>query len=295
MSDLKPPRLFLTCMSGSPSEENAVEMIEPVLSHLDGVIWVLNDVPPTAPVARYLESVKGLGRIIHRAWPRGRHHVAMNDTLFCGPMVEGDAFFWVDDLERPMLPFVSRIKSEIWALMQEADLDVIAAWGKPYLMRYHETLEYRNSPHWSLHGWNGRGMEWSTIEPDETKVRFNARPSKRGPQDGLHWIGHYAKYWIEYPPGSNHAALGIEQWGGDPNQAFAKRETQRLAFREEMRHRGVPLTVDGLKTLLTGPLDETLKNHLRAEKTLSDFYHYLHGRGAELRDTHRPSDALPLP
>jgi hypothetical protein len=51
------PRLFLTSMSSEISAQNPVEMIEPILPHLDGIIWVLNDVPVDAPGARYLESV----------------------------------------------------------------------------------------------------------------------------------------------------------------------------------------------------------------------------------------------
>lgn len=286
-------RLWLTCMSGETSAENAVEMVEPILSWLDGVIWVLNDVPPDAPSARYLESVKGAGRIIHRVWPRGRHHVAMNDTLYCGPAEDGDLMLYSDDLERPRLPFVSRIQTEIAPMMEESDVDVVFYHGKPFLFRYRETLEYRNSPHWSLQGWNGRGIEWAKIEPDESQVRLNVRPTKRtGPEH--HWCLHYARYWIEYPAGSNHALLGLEKQG-DPQALFPARETRRLEFRREMRRRGVPLTVDGLKQLLSAPLDDTLKTHLRAEKTLSDVYHFWRGNAHLLKDTHLPSDALPIP
>ncbi len=45
----------------------------------------------------------------------------------------------------------------------------------------------------------------------------------------------------------------------------------------------------------TDCVDDTLKQHLRAEKTLSDGYWLWQGRGAELKDTHLPADALPIP
>lgn len=292
---IREPRLWLTSMCGPGNVENVTEMVEPILSHLDGIIWVLNDCAPEEPAARYLETVKGAGKVICRSFPVGRHWAAMNDTLFTGLIEEGDLVIWCDALERPMLPFVSAIKTEIAYLMQDADLDVIAYYGKPYLFRYNERLEYRNSPHWSLHGWNERGVEWSIKEPDESKVRLNVRPMKR--KDPLHWVGHYATYWM-YPAGSNHAALGIEQHvrsGETAQQAFSRREAQRLAFRQLMRARGFSLTMDGLKAMLTGPLDDTLKQHLNGEKTLSDVYWLWHGRGAELKDTHKPSDALPIP
>ncbi len=61
-----------------------------------------------------------------------------------------------------------------------------------------------------------------------------------------------------------------------------------------MRQRGYLLTVDGLKAMLTGPLDEEVRTHLRAEKTLSDAYWLWRDRGPDLKDTHLPSDAIPI-
>lgn len=289
------PRLWFTSMSGDPLADNPRELLEPILPYLDGTIWVLNDVAPNTPAACYLEGAKGKGRIIYRSFTP-RHWHLMNETLFTGLMEEGDLVLYCDDLERPMVPFVSRIKNEIGPMMEGSDIDLIVAWGKPYLFRYRETLEYRNSPHWSLHGWNERSIEWSTIEPDETKVRFNVRPLKR--KDEMHWVGHYLKYMIVYPAGSNHAALGIERWGGDQSKVFRRREANRLAFRHEMKRRGFPLTVDGFVTMCKDPvqMDDTLKTFLNSDKTFSDgYWHFVKGQGHLLRDTHRPSDALPIP
>ena len=284
--------LWLTSMSSDPSPENPTEMIEPILDHLYGIIWVLNDVAADAPAARYLETVKGAGQIIHRGWPAGRHFHAMNDTLFTGKIEEGDYVIFCDPLERPMLPFVSRVKTEIGPMMQESDVDVIFGWGKPFLLRYRETMEYRNSPHWSLAGWNGRGIEWSSIEPDEKKVRWNVRPLKR--QDKWHWVKHYARYFLCYPAGSNSALLGLEKQG-DPARLFPIREAKRLAFRAEMRRRGYPLTLEGLNEMLKKPLDNWLKRAINEEKTWSDYYnHVILGR-TDLKDTHDPKDIIPIP
>jgi len=289
------PKLWLTSMSGSPSAENATEMVEPLLPWLDGVVWSLNDVPTDAPVSRYLESVKGAGKIIYAPWSRGRHFHNMNHTLFCGPIEEGDYVLWSDLEERPAIEFVSRIKTEIGPMMDETDVDVIFGWGKPYLMRYRETMEYRNSPHWSLIGWNGRGIEWSTIEPDESKVRLNVRPVKRANQP-FHWLTHYSRYYISYPAGSNTCALGLDHFPpGDRNQQFAEREERRLAFRRLMKTRGYPLTTDGLTALLSAPLDEELKDYLRAEKVLSDHYHHVVCGRTDVVDSHDPRKALPIP
>jgi hypothetical protein len=289
------PRLFLTSMSSDPSSENPVEMIEPLLPYLDGVVWCLNDVPPDAPAARYLESVKGVGRIIHRRWTP-RHWHLQNETLFTEDIDEGSLVLWADPLERPAVPFVSRIKSEIGPMMAEADVGLILGFGKPYLFRYSETLEYRNSPHWTLTGWQGRAIEWSTIEPDEAKVRVNVRPLKRK-GDEYHWCRHYLRYFLEYPAGSNSAALGLDHWpGGQTQENWVKRETNRLALRAEMRKRGYPVTVAGFVLMCADTLDQPLKALLNADKTFIDGYWYMvKGRTDCLRHSHNPADALPIP
>ncbi len=287
------PKLWLTSMSNADHDScvNAQEIIEPIKEWLDGVIWVVHDGCGLEPINNYLCKVQGKGKIIERDWSNGRHWVSMNETLYTGIIQENDYVIWTDALERPMPEFISKIKSKIGPLMERDDIDVLFYYGKPFLFRYKEILEYRNSPHWSLHGWTGKGTEWSHVEPNEKLVRFNMRPFKR--KDPLNWVEHYAKYWM-YPAGSNHALLGIEQHGGDLQQMFHQREMRRLAFRQEMKRRGYSTTIEDLKVMLMNPLDPILLEHLQAEKTLSDFWHLLHGNGERLKDTHKPSDALPI-
>jgi hypothetical protein len=286
-------KLWLTSMSGPGQVENIVEIIEPILDYIDGVIWVLNDCPVDDPGARYLETVKKGGKIIHRSFIP-RHQQMMNETLYCGAMQEGDFCLWIDPLERVQLPFIQKVKSELIPFMDEAGVDVIYAWGKPYLFRYLETLEYRNSPHWSLAGYGGRAVEWSNIEKDENLVRKNMRPVKR--TDKYHFISHYLRYFIAFPAGSNSALLGLDHFpGGMTQENFNKREAQRLEFRKEMKARGFPLTVDGFKSMVSGDLDEVLKDFLRSEKVLSDAYYYLINGRTDVKDSHNPADAIPIP
>lgn len=290
------PKLWLTSMShgGLDALENAREMIEPIRHLLDGVIWVLHDTDASDAAAVYLESVRGQGRVIHRGWPAGRHWHSMNETLFTGLMEEGDYVLFCDPLERPAVQFVSRVKEEIGPLMQEAERSVLFYFGKPYLFIYRETLEYRQSPHWTLVGWPGHPIEWSQMEPDEGRVRLNVRPIKRADQP-YHWVGHMLRYWISYPAGSNSAALGLDHFPpGDRNTQFVQRETRRLQFRQMMRARGFPLTVDGFVALCRAGLDDELKAHLRAEKTLSDGFHYLVNGNTAVKSSHKPSDAIPI-
>jgi hypothetical protein len=278
-------------MSGPGNIENIIEIVEPILEYVDGIIWVLNDCPVDDPGARYLETVKGGGKIIHRSFVP-RHWHLMNETLFTGLIDEGDLVCWIDPLERAQLPFLKKVKTEIDHFMKETGVDCLFYYGKAYLFRYYETLQYHNTPHWVLSGYPGKAIEWSNIEPNEDLVRKNMRPIKR--TDPYHWVGHYMRYFL-FPAGSNSALLGLDQWpGGETQQNFVKRETQRLEFRRLVKKRGFPLTLDGVRKMLSGEVDEEIKSHLRAAKTLSDFHHHIHGRSAELKHSHNPADALPI-
>lgn len=284
-------KLWLTSMSGPGQIEDIKEIVDPILEHLDGIIWVFNDTFITDPGSMYLQGLNKKTKVIHRDWTP-RHFHMMNETLFCGDIQEGDLVIWVDPLERPVLQFVSRIKTELDHMMKEAEVGCIYYYGKPFLFRYFETAEYKNSPHWSLSGVPGRAVEWANIEPNEDLVRKNMRPIKR--TDKLHWVGHYAKYYL-YPAGSNSVALGLDQFPpGDRNQQFVERETRRLEFRRLMRQRGFEVNMDGLKKMFEGSLDEGLKEYLKREKILSDYWHLINGRGHLLKDSHRPADAVPI-
>ncbi len=280
-------------MCGPNEVTNIVEMVEPLLPYIDGIIWVLHDCAYHDPGARYLESVKGKGKIIHREWPLGRHWVSMNETLYTGLIEEGDLVIWTDLLELPAPSFLSRIKTEIGPMMEEADVGCIYYHAKAFLFRYHEMLEYRNSPHWTLTGVKGRGIEWANVQPNEREVRFNTRPEKRKDQP-LHWVSHFLRYWL-YPAGCNHAAMGLDHWlAGDRNQQFAIREQRRLEFRKLVKARGFPLTLEGVKALMSGPLDDELKGHLNSEKVLSDYYHFAVKGDTSVKDSHNPADAKPI-
>ncbi len=277
-------RLFLTTMTSAGNEANLRAMVEPIAPLFDGVIATFHY--PTDEGAAYLESRVGAGCVIYANWCQ-RHGFSMTHILWQGPMRDGDKFVYLDSTERLSAAFCAGRLRDLLKLMDETDTAMVANYGKGFLFRFNEQLRFEGSPHWYATGLDGRAIN---MELDKGEF-WNERDVQRDP---LHWVSHYARYWL-YPAGSNHALLGLEKQG-DPAQLFPQREARRLAFRREMVARGFPLTMDGLKAMLkNAPLDETLKTHLRAEKTLSDIYHYWQGRGALLKDTHLPSDALPIP
>ncbi len=276
---------------GAATLENAREIIEPIAQWLDGVIWVLHDCPVDDPAALYLESVKGAGRVVHRSWP-ARHWHSMNETLFTGLIEESDLCCWTDPLERPAAAFLSRVKAEIAPMMNRDGIGMLAYYGKAFLFPYRETLEYRQSPHWTLTGWSGRAVEWSQIEPDESQVRLNVRPRKRTNAWGF--VSHYVRYHVSYPAGSNSALLGLDHWPGGQTEAnWQRREQNRLAFRKELRQRGYPLTVEGFIEAVKD-LPDWVKPFLKADKVFSDGYHHLVKGRLDVIDSHKPSDAIPL-
>ncbi len=276
-------RLFLTTMTSAGNEANLRAMVEPIAPLFDGVIATFHH--PSDEGATYLESRAGAGRVIYANWA-ARHGYSMTHILWQGPMREGDKFIYLDSMERVSPTFCEGRLKQLVQLMDETDTAMVANYGKGFLFRFNEQLRFEGSPHWYAQGLDGRAIN---MELNKSEF-WNVRDQQRAPRQ---WIEHYAKYWL-YPAGSNHALLGLEKQG-DPNVLFPIREQRRLAFRREMTQRGFPLTMDGLKAMLTSPLDEVLKDHLRTEKTLSDVYHFWQGRGTLLKDTHLPSDALPIP
>lgn len=285
------PKVWLTLMTSTGNEENLRELIDPLIPYIDGVVAVMHNPCEGDLGLAYLEKVKGGGEIIIRDWVQ-RHDVSASETLYAGVIQEGDLFIIVDTLERAIPSFIARCRDGLNDFMYAQKLDCLVYYGKPYIVRYNEGMHYRGSPHWSLQGVKN-AVELSSMYPDERDVRLNVRPIKRK-DEPLHWVGHFSKYWL-YPEGSNHAAMGLDHWPlGDRNTQFIQREGRRLAFRRLMRERGYPLNMGGLKAMLTAPLDDILKEHLNAEKVLSDIYWFWHGRSAELRDSHRPADAIPI-
>lgn len=278
-------RLFLTFITTHGNEDNLRELVEPVKHLIDGVVATFHY--PKDDGAAYLESVKGAGKIVYREWVQ-RHDLSMNETLWAGVLKDGDYVCVVDTLERPIPSFLTEVRGELATLMETNDIDCISYFGKPYIFRFNEYLRYQGSPHWGLQGLNGKIVEYRDIEPDETKVRFNARPTKR--TDPMNWVTHYAKYFL-YPPGSNHALLGLDTYG-DPAKLFTPREVKRLQFRQEMRRQGYETTMDGLKAFLLQPLTQQLKDLINSDKVWADYYQYEILGNKNVVHSHDPKDMI---
>lgn len=283
------PKLWLIGMTAAGNEENLREMISPIVEWLDGVIFTFHYPVCEDEGSRYLESVKGEGKVIYRDWI-WRHDISQSETLWAGIIQEGDLVITCDTLERPAAGFVSRIKGDVLDMMESSNLDCIAYYGKAFVFRYNEGMRFVGSPHWGLQGVHA-AMELSHVYPDERMVRLNVRPQKR--KDPFHFVSHYLGYYVSYPAGSNHCLLGLEK-NGDPSQLFGPRENRRLEFRRMLRVMGVPLTVAGVKELMRNPLDSRLLWFFNEEKILNDAYRHLQLGRTDFVDNHDWKDMITI-
>lgn len=264
------PKLWMTLMAGPGSLQDLRELWTPISHCFSGLVATYHGAP-TDPEAIYLEQNKGAGRIVYLPYS-GRHDFSRSAVLFCGPIQEGQWVMQADVLERLKAPFVL---NEVPRLISGGGVNIFLFHAKPILYQFHESLAFRGSPHEGLirQDGNGRVAEINQLYPIEKDVRENVRPLKR--KDPFHWVGHYGRYYIECPWGTNQCLLGNENrpWLGDPGTIYRGREQVRLAFRDEMRVRGVDLTVAAVKAyFLSRPLDATLASAVNWEKILNDLY-----------------------
>lgn len=259
-------KLWFTFMAGPNSLEDLHELWDPIKEHFTGLCAVYHGGRDDLE-AQYLEANKGEGIIIYLPYV-GRHDQSRNVALHCGKIEDGDWVMQCDTLERIPKSFI-----ETWVLkgLMQTKSNMILYYGKPLLFQYHESLQYVGTPHEGLRRQDGQALPIPLEQalPNESVVRLNVRPQKREP---FHWVSHYARYMM-MPWGSNHGLLGLSD-RGDPAKLFSEREQRRLAFLTEMKRRGYPRTLDGLKRMLSQPLDGTLKDFLNNEKVWQDYYRY---------------------
>lgn len=270
-------------MTSEGELENLKEMIEPIKEFFDGLVFTFHHKGAFAEdsAAAYLEENKKEGKIIYATWCY-RHAYSQNHFLWQGPMKNGDIFVLLDTMERISAEFCKEHLPLLIKHMDENNVGLLANYGKGFIFRYSEMLEFRGSPHWYATNVEGQQANLQLDKAFFWNVRAQKRPK-------FHWVEHYAKYMFMYPAGSNHALLGLEKQG-DPNKLFPRRESLRLQFRQEAVNRGYPLTLDGLKQMLSQPLDDTMKFYLNNEKTWNDYYRYIIEKDETVVDTHLPKD-----
>lgn len=271
-------RLFLTLVAGSDSYADLVELFDTIKEHFDGLCAVYHGERDDLE-AKYLEIVKGEGRIIYMPYV-GRHDLSRICAVHCGAIKEGDVVCQFDTLERLSPEFAN----EMLGLLDHS-INTLFYYGKVLLYEYHESVTFQGTPHEAFRRMDGgmKAVELSRYQPDESKVRLNVRPLKR--TDPYHWLSHYIRYYLATPWGANHCLLGNEH-RGDPIKLYHEREVLRIEVRDYLRAQGVPLTVDGLREHFKKPLIEPMIRFINQERILNDAYRYWVLNDLTVKDDH---------
>jgi hypothetical protein len=181
--------------------------------------------------------------------------------LFETGLKEGDWYIICDLLEHPKKDFLSKINQIIY---EKPSVNNYYYYGKPFLIKFNENLFCKGNPHDGLHGTCGESIEYSSIEPDESKVRQNMRPLKR--KDPLHFVNHYAKYY--FFPASNQCLLGLNH---RPNDSFERRMSLRNHLKQYMSDKGLDFSLESfLEMAKKEGVYHELRKYINNEKILQD-------------------------
>ncbi len=283
-------KTWLLLMAGKGSLTDLREIWDPI-KHLFNGLSAVYFGDRADEESFYLEAEKGEGIVVYLPYV-SRHDLARNVSLHSGVIQQGDWCVVTDTLERPSLKFLTENLHPIADGSTPQHPNLYLFHNKPFLFQYHESMRYVGSPHETLmrDDQGMRALDLKNGYTNEADVRDNVRPKKR--KDPFHFVEHFLRYML-FPWGSNHSLLGLEK-NGDPAKLFPIRESRRLAFREEMRRRGFPLTVEGFKSMVGGELDDTLKQMIQSDKVWSDAYHYLVKGRTDVVCSHDDKDIIPL-
>jgi hypothetical protein len=275
-------KLYLCGITTIGKYDNLKELIDPILSYFDGLIWTFHDGKDEG--SEYLEQNKKDGAIVYARFCK-RHGYSMQHYLWQGPMQDGDKFIQVDDMERLSFNFCAITLPKLLQIMNSNNFAMIANYGKGLIYRYNEQLEFRGSPHWYALNLDGPS---TNIELPLTEF-WNVRDRYR---DKFQFIFHYIKYYL-YPAGSNHSLLGLDHHP-QQNGFFVEREKRRLEFRKEMIKRNYPLTTEGVKDLFIKELDDIIKDYINKDLILNDFYRHVILNDQTVIDNHHWNEMIKI-
>lgn len=267
-------KLYLCGITNAGNEKNLKELIEPVLEYFDGLVWTFH--LPADEGHWYLQNNKKEGKIITAEWSQ-RHGYSMTHYLWQGPMQEGDIFLQIDSQERISPKFCEISLPKIIEGMELNDIGMVSNFGKGFIYRYNEALEFRGSPHWFAINTGGKAN--AEVQLDKTDF-WNVRDEQREP---FQFINHYLKYYL-YPAGSNSVLLGLEK-NGNPEELFPAREERRLKFRKYLKDCEIELMPEAVIDNMVNP-SETMKDFINNEKILNDTYRYYILEDKDFSDDH---------
>tara|TARA_R110002020_G_scaffold9274_1_gene36601 strand:+ start:1672 stop:2508 length:837 start_codon:yes stop_codon:yes gene_type:complete len=257
-------KLWLIGITTEGHQQDLKELIEPIKSHFDGLIWTFHY--PKDEGADYLESVKGEGEIIYTKWCN-RLDFSRNHSLFQGPIQIGDWFVTLDTLERLSPTFSKNLKSLAKQFDQQG-IEGSFIFNKRFMFKMKEQTCFANNPHEGIAGARaGATVEFTRTDFWKDEFLKNIRSEKR--QDEFYFVGHNFKYYLF--PNTNHLVLHHEH----DAELIKKRYQIRAEFMQEVKRLGFnPYSRQEVEKCLREGLTDKLKKCVNEEKFLNDWYRY---------------------
>ena len=287
------------------SVEHIQESINDSYKHFDGVIAVYHGEQGSL-VHKYLESVKGEGKVILAPW-YPHHAFQLNHAFYWGPIQHGDFFVFHIPNEKLHKPFLENYRN-LFALLLTHQFDTLYYFGKLLGALYRDGSHFRGNPHIAYVG-GTKIAELSeamhlipTDNPDNLMhghasyglhIFENLRPKRR--TDPYHFVKHYAEYYIECPETEdyNHVLLGLDTFCSsqeEVQEVFSRREKIRRLFRQYCRSKDVELNADGAINLFKcEPMEPAVRYFINNEKILNDLY-WREVKGGHVTHSHDPKD-----
>lgn len=262
------------------SRQNIDELTS-VAHHFDGLAAI--DHYSTDGTHEILESRKGDGFVVQLPY-YGHHGWSMNGFLFHPKVEDGTWILLRDSSERISETFAQNIRQFV-AMLENNGINSVYQYSKLLLFKRFPHQQFGNTPHWGL-----QGAHPNAIQIDQTGLFKSDEEycySVRNRRPLFHWVGAYLRYYLLHD--SNHCLLGLKD-----QSLFPARDAKRSAFRQFVRARGYPVTIDGVKALFSEPLDDETKAHINAELILHDYYRHEILGDTTLTDKHDPSSIRPI-
>jgi len=262
---------------------NIAGLVKSSQDYVDGFIFV--DGLSTDGTFEFLEANKKEGKIIQREWSND-HDLQMNLFLRSNVMKNGDWFFVRDSTERISENFLKNIKLSI----KDFELQGITSLyihNKIFLCKYSDYLYFNGSPHWGLHGIQGRSISLDA-EDSLYKNKLDLFESDVRQNRGEGWqINQNIKYYFCYGR-SNNQLMHYYDNGKTP-ELYKQKEGDRINFRNICFNLGIEFSLSSLKQFIeqNGILNNDLLPFFKNEILLKNWYRFniLNHSEAEINDS----------
>lgn len=240
------------------------DLINKTKEYVDGYVWCVDSNPNSDSTYQLLEENKGEGKIVRHQWTNS-HDFQMNEFLYSGGLQDGDWFYICDSSELPQKHWLEKVRENIREY-EETGVTAVVCSGRPYLLKYTEQIFFIFTPHWTVHGLDGKMI----YLPEEKKDHFII--NKRNLTPDKHYQEHDTKYYLIYGR-SNQIEMFYGKFGPS---IVNKHEKSRKEFRQYLKKTlNEPLTLQSFEKWLRKDVAQFTEyeiNMIELEFCLSEYY-----------------------